>query len=178
MIKFELLDIIWTQFNWFHREELKSSLKFGSKELIKSRFDHDKRQFVDLDRLDCLSLILPLHIKLREKSFLKPTKSYSKLKSNSYQLFPMLKDCEFSKEIVSMLSEFLSFSLPFIFSFCVEMWSHCLLSVKHSFQVAKIIIPKTMWHNVIEVVYNKNFSWTLLFGAFLDLSKILIIHWI
>ena len=51
------------KFNRFCHNQLKSGFKFGLKKLIKRRYDHNIRRFVNLDLLDCLSLheSLPKH---------------------------------------------------------------------------------------------------------------------
>ena len=58
LIEFDLLNIIRTCFNWFHRDELKSSFKFRSKKSIKTRFDNNISWLVNLDHLDLLSLVI------------------------------------------------------------------------------------------------------------------------
>ena len=55
-IEFKLFDKIFSRFNWFHRDKLKSRFKFGLQNSIRSQFDHDIKWNVDLDQLDRLSL--------------------------------------------------------------------------------------------------------------------------
>ena len=122
--------------------------KFGSQKSIKSRFEYD------LDRI------------LVKLNYVRPTKiyfswnfainSFSRLKSNNYTLFPMLKDCEFSKHIVKMCSYHNScrLLLPFTFVFCPSYINFlCNNVVTHGPVLGR-------WGNSFKIelvlVYNKN----------------------
>ena len=56
LIDFDLFDIIWTRLNRFCHDNWFGFQDFRSKKSIKRLFDHDISQFVNLDRLDLLSL--------------------------------------------------------------------------------------------------------------------------
>ena len=69
LINSNCFDIFWTDNNQFRSDELKSGFKFGSKKLIKRRFDHDISRFGDLDRLHCLSLEVEPVVERMKHSF-------------------------------------------------------------------------------------------------------------
>ena len=59
-INFDLFDIIWTRFNRFHHDHWFGFQELGSKKSIERPFNHYVSRLVDLDRLDCLSLVYRL----------------------------------------------------------------------------------------------------------------------
>ena len=58
LIDFDLFYTIPTWFNQFRHDDKFRFQEFGSKKLIKRRFVHDISRLVNLDWLDCLSLVL------------------------------------------------------------------------------------------------------------------------
>ena len=81
LIGFELFDINWTRFNQFRHDNLTSGFKFGSKMLIRRRFDHDMSRFGDLDWLDHLSLSL-----MRKTAQFSVSRAHVRLCSKLYSL--------------------------------------------------------------------------------------------
>ena len=73
-IDFKLFNIIRTRFNQIRRDNFKSSFKFGSKMLIKRRFDHNISRFGDLDQLHCLILNWMV-ARIKNRTICKPLKT-------------------------------------------------------------------------------------------------------
>ena len=86
LINFNLFSMIWTQFNQFCCDELKSGFRFGLKKSIKSWFDHNISWLVNLDRLDCLSLVKYRQYNQFIKLFHKICPSFCYLRPNKFKI--------------------------------------------------------------------------------------------
>ena len=116
------------------------------------KFSYSKFRFCSLNKIWLTTWVKSI--------FLLRLSLKNRLKSNSYTLFPMLKDCDISKHIVMIWSHQNScLSLLLLYLLFIQLCSDIVFWVcKYCFQVAKIIIFKSQWETMCLKLLATKFS--------------------